>query len=391
MIRALLVLLALVTSVWAAAQTGPPAAKPPVATTITNVFTDQDIRQIISELANLSGCSILADASVKTGEISIEFKDDTIESALQKLSYVGDLIWKKKGDLYLVSTPSPTAPLFGEFATTKVYVPKTQPAESLYGLLSRSFVAYAQLDKSANLIAITAPEQQMDRIWSALEAADGQRKQFVVEALVTEIKQGQGKESGFSWSWQHFGQAEDLGLSYARASVADIVQLKAMISNDKASLRANPSILAVEGREATLTVGTETYFSIVTGSGNYSNIQLQRISTGITLKLTGFVEPSGAINLHLQPEVSDAAAPVGGNPSTTVRRVDTYLRVEPRQTIAIGGLIQDVESKVTNKLPFLGDVPILGSVFRNSRQTKTRTEVVILITPKLLDPPAKKD
>ncbi len=374
--RFLCVILLLGQALWAHAQSAP---------TITNVFTDQSIRQVISEIATLSGVSILADSSVKGAELSIEFKNDTVESALDKLSYVGNLIWKKKGTNYLVSTPTPDAPMFSEFATTKVYVPRTQPAESLYALLARSFVVYAQLDKSANLISITAPERQLRMIWESLEAADCPRRQFMVEALVTEIKEGDGKETGFSWNWRHFAQGDTGGMSYAKASPADIINLKALITANKATVRANPSILASEGREASLTVGNETYFSLVTGTASFSNVQLQRVNTGITLRLTGFIEPSGALNLHLQPEVSDAAAPVGGNPSTTVRRMDTYLRVEPGQTIAIGGLIQETETRDQQKTPVLSELPIVGALFKSSRMVKRKTEVVILITPRLLN------
>ena len=402
-------------TVWAFAQTKPPQTTPPTtpppavqpvnlpaptptptpataqtAGKVTNVFTDQDIRAILSEISNATGFSILADSSIKASEITIEFKDDTVDAALDKLSYVAGLIWKKKGDVYLVSTGSPDAPLFNEFAKTKIYVPHTQPAESLYGLLARSYLPFAQLDKSANLISITAPDKMLATIWAALEAADSRRRQFVVEALVTEIKEEQGKETGFSWNWKHFGMGSDLGISYATATADDIVNIKAMISDNKATLRANPSILAAEGREASITIGSETYFSIVTGTTSNTNIQLQRINTGITLKLTGFVEDNGALNLHLQPEVSDAAAPVGGNPATTVRRADTYIRVEPGQTIVLGGLIRDIESNVTNKVPFLGDLPLVGTVFRNSRKVKQRTEVVIMITPRLVEPLTNK-
>ena len=370
-----------------APTTAPPAAKtppPPDNGRITNVFTDQDIRQVITEMASTAGVTVIADSSVKAGEISVEFKDDTIEDALEKLSYVAGLLWKKKGNIYLVTTGAPDAPLFGEFASTKVYIPRTQPAESLFALLARNYTTYAQLDKSANMISICAPEKLMNAIWESLVAADGPRRQFIVEALVTELKDTKGTETGFSWSWKNFAQGDDLGLSYAKASFADIAKLKALISTNRATLRANPSIMATEGREASLTVGTETYFSIVTGNTAYSSVQLQRINTGITLRLTGFVGPDGTINLHLQPEVSDAAAPVNGSPSTTIRRVDTYFRVEPGQTLAIGGLIQDTDSTEVQKIPVFGDIPLLGNLFRSSKVSKKRTEVVILITPRLL-------
>lgn len=350
---------------------------------ITNVFTDQDLRQVLAEIGTATGTSILADASVKGMEVSIEFRDDSIDSALTKLSYVAGLLWKRKGDLILVSTPAPDAPLFHEFARTKTYMPRTQTAESLFALLSRTFSVYAQLDKAANLISVTAPEPLLQTVLDALGEADKPRRQFVVEAIVTEIRDGAGDESGFTWNWRHFAQ-EDQGLSYAKASPADIVRLKALVSENKATLRASPRIMATEGREAMLTIGTETYFSLVTGNANASTIQLQRVNAGISMRFTGFVGADGMISLHVQPEVSDVAAPVGGSPSTTVRRANTYVRVQSGQTLALGGLILDAGTQESRKVPVLGDLPGVGGLFRSRRQSTRRTEVVILITPRLI-------
>jgi len=352
---------------------------------ISNVFTDADLKTIIQEIATSSKTSIIADTSVKGTEINIEFKKDTVESALDKLSYAAGLLWKKKGDIYLVSTGQPDAPMFGEFAETKVYTPRTQPAENLFGLLTRSFTTYAQLDKAANMISITAPPKQMDAILKALAAADSPRKQFCVEALVTEMNDQTIKNAGFSWNWQYFAQGADLGFTYATASASDIVNIKALITTNKAELRANPKIVASEGHEASLTVGTETYFSMVSGNASYSTVQYQKINTGITLKFTGFIEPDGMVNLHLQPEVSDAVVLVNGNPQTTVRKADTYLRIRFGETVALGGLIVGTTNNQVNKTPILGDLPVVGNLFRSTSKEKTKREVVILITPRMIE------
>jgi type II secretory pathway component GspD/PulD (secretin) len=352
---------------------------------ITNVFTDADIKTVIQEIASAVGQSIIADTSVKGTDINIEFKKDTAESALEKLSYAAGLLWKKKGDLYLVSTGMPDAPLFSEFAETKVYTPHTQPAENLYGLLTRSFTAYAQLDKAANMIEVTAPPKQMEAVWKALTAADSPRKQFCVEAMVTEINSQDIKTAGFSWNWQYFAQGADLSLTYATATAADIVNLKSLITLNKAELRANPKVVAQEGHEASITVGNDTYFSMTSGTSNYQSVQYQKIDTGITLKFTGYIETDGMVNLHLQPEVSDAVVLVNGNPQTTIRKADTYLRIRFGDTVALGGMIIGTKTKQTNKTPILGDLPLIGSAFRSTTTEKDHTEVVIMITPRMIE------
>lgn len=380
--RTLLVTLAVAVSVcWS----GPAGAAPeePAPARISNVFADTDVRQVILEIAQASGETILPDASVKETSVTLDLRDDDVDSALDKLAIVAGLIWKRKGEVYLVSTPSPDAPLFSEFAETRVYVPRTMRAESLYALLTRHYAAFAQLDKDANLVSVTAPEPQLSAILRALAAADAPRRQFVVEAMVTEIVEQEGQETGFSWSWRHFAQGPDHGLAYASATAGDVARLKSMIERNQATLKANPRVTAQEGREAMITVGQEVYFSVVSGNANFPVTQLQRVNTGVTLKFTGYVDPDGMISLHLQPEVSDAVASVAGNPTTTVRRADTHLRVRSGETIAIGGLIHDAETRRRSRVPILADLPLVGGLFRSERRVHRRSEIVILVTPRL--------
>lgn len=359
------------------------AADPPK---VSNVFADSDIQSVLGEIASATGSSILADSSVKGIAISLELKDDTVEGALEKIALITGLYWKRRDNSYLVSAATPEAPLFAEFAQTRLYRPRTLPAESLFSLLTRSFQTFAQMDKEANLITITAPSRQLKLIWDALTEADRPGRQFVVEALVTEMSTELMRESGFSWSWRYFAQGDGLGLAASAAKVEDIVRMKQMITEKKASLRASPRVLATEGKEAMLTVGTETYVKLASEDyGGMRGSQYQRINTGISLKFIGFLEEDGAMNLHLMPEVSDAISSHDGNPATTVRRMNTYLRVRPGETVALGGLIQASEVRRDSRTPILGSLPLIGPLFRSTKREKKETEVVILITPRLVD------
>lgn len=349
----------------------------------SNVFEDAEIKLVLREVGAATGAMIVADSSVKAEGLSLQFNDDSVETALDKLAYSCGLVWKRKGDMYLVSAGTPDSPLFFEFAQTRAYVPKVEKAESLYALLARPMQAYAQVDKTANLITVTAPKRQLDAVWKALEACDQPRQQFTVEALVTEMDQENSASAGFSWNWRNFAQGIDSGLAYSQATSTDVLTMKALIGGKKATLLANPTVLASEGKEASITVGTETYYSMVSGSTAAPTIQFQKVNSGIVLTVTGFVEDDGTLNLHLQPEVSDAAAPVGGSPTTTVRKADTYVRVRPGEAIALGGLTHVTETNQSSKVPVLGDIPLVGSLFRSSQRVKKKTEVVILIVPRL--------
>lgn len=375
--KALFLTLLAILTCWATAQQEP--AK------ITNVFTDADIRTVLSEIGMAAKSTIIPDSSVKDLTISLELRDDSVESALDKLAQFGNLVWKKKGSTYLVSTGLPDAPLFLEFAVTKPYNPRTQSAESLYALLAPALQVFTRLDKDANMLSVTGPEPRVEKVLEALSRIDVPQEQFIVEAMVTEVKQEKGKEFSFSWSWNNFANnALGLGLGYAKASTADVAQMKSLISNGKAEMRANPRVVATQGKEAMITVGTESYFPINSGNTQYPTITLQRIATGITLKFIGYVEPDGTLNLHLMPEVSDAVAAVNGAPTTTVRRADTNLRVKEGETIVLGGLILDTKKKNTSKVPVLGDIPVIGKLFRTESSYECKKEVVIMITARRL-------
>lgn len=360
----------------------PPAANP-TSRRVTNVFEDAEVRLVLREVGNAVGVSIVADSSLKGIEVSVQFSDETVEQALEKLCLGSGLVWKRKGDVYLVSTGAPDAPLFFEFAETRAYVPRVERAESLFALLARPLQAYTQVDKLSNLVTVTAPPRQLAAVLAALEVSDQPRRQFTVEALVTELSHESSAEAGFSWNWKNFAQGMESGLSYSQATSTDVAKMKALIGSKKASLLANPNIVATEGKEASITVGSETYYSMATGSAATPTIQFQRVNTGITLVVSGTVEPDGTLNLHLQPEVSDVAAPIGGSPTTTVRKADTYVRVRPGEAVALGGLTKVTETRQEQRVPILGSIPVIGEFFRSSQKARHKTEVVILIVPKL--------
>jgi type II secretory pathway component GspD/PulD (secretin) len=88
----------------------------------------------------------------------------------------------------------------------------------------------------------------------------------------------------------------------------------------------------------------------------------------------------------MHPEYSEIQGFVGGYPVIANRKVDSTLRVKDNETIVLGGLLRDIDSQTVTKIPFLADIPIFGKIFQNRERTRTRDEVVFLITPHVIFP-----
>ena len=152
---------------------------------------------------------------------------------------------------------------------------------------------------------------------------------------------------------------------------------------------ANPRLVVMDGQSAKLLVGGQVPIPTVTQNGQ-TTITYQEF--GVRLEFKPSVQPGAPINLNLLTEVSnlDFAHAIVANgftiPTITTRRAETVVAMEPGQFLAIGGLIQNSNSKVISKLPILGDIPILGQLFRSTTFQKGESELVIFVAPSIVRP-----
>jgi len=358
---------------------------------VSNVFAGTDIREALSEVASTSGVTIIPDDTIKTTLVYMEFRNEPVDSAIRKLALLtGAYVKEQAPGVYLVSQGTPESGLFRMFAETQTFFTQNTSATALQAMLPPNYKPYVQFDVKSNHVSVTAPSELLPKIIADIRSIDKAPRQFVVEALVTEMDDTGNLNSGFSWSWKNFSVGTDLSLNYTQASQSDVATLMALIGKGKATLRANPRVTAFEGQESSLTIGQETYFSILSGNVTFPTAQIQLIKTGVTLDFTGYIGDDGLITLNLAPEISDAVVSVNGNPTTNVRRVSTMVRVRPGDTIAIGGLVQEITSRNTNKVPLLGYLPLVGELFTQHTNTTSKKEVVILITPHFSDAGAGK-
>lgn len=159
--------------------------------------------------------------------------------------------------------------------------------------------------------------------------------------------------------------------------------LNFMVSKGTAKVLATPRLVTLNNHEASLLIG-ETYpiiyFDIRSG-----NQQIQTIDIGVKLRMTPTIGTDGSIVAELHPEYSEIEGFEQTYPIIANRKVDSTLRVTDGETIVLGGLLREITSETVTKLPLLGDLPILGEVFRNRQRSAERDEIVFLITPHIVD------
>jgi pilus assembly protein CpaC len=157
---------------------------------------------------------------------------------------------------------------------------------------------------------------------------------------------------------------------------------------------AEPNIIAISGQEASFLAGGKIFIPIVTNTGLGSSVTLQEREYGVGVKFTPTVLDGTRINLKVAPEVSDIGKGTSFKvnssetvvPNFTTNRVQTTVQLNDGQSLAIAGLIKNNINEVISRVPVLGEIPILGALFRSSEFQNNRTELVFLITPRLVKP-----
>jgi pilus assembly protein CpaC len=168
--------------------------------------------------------------------------------------------------------------------------------------------------------------------------------------------------------------------------------LQALRDNSLAKLLAEPHLVTMSGKPAQFVSGGEQAVPQVSGLGGTAGISF--VPFGTTLNFLPIVLGNGKIYLEVEPEISALDAAAGASiagtvvPGRATQRVRTAVEIEPGQTLAIGGLIQNVVQASTTKFPVLGDLPFLGTLFSRKSYNEVEEELVILVTPHLVDPMA---
>ena len=269
-----------------------------------------------------------------------------------------------------------------------------------------------------NQILISSNAQEYDSIMAAISRLDIEPLQVYIEAKVIEVKLTEANSSGVEWLFgsdrnpnsispstnstkQLFGLNDTKGatlgsaLSYVFTGDDVTTSLNDAKSDGRVTVLSTPSIFVLNNKEASINVGTQIPIP-TTNIGNSFNDNNNNFRSSVTYRQTGIklqvkprINPGGLVYLELTQEVS---SPGNKDPDTNNVPIDnrdltTEVAIQSGHTIVMGGLISEDNNQAYTGVPYLGKVPLLGKLFSKSSVDKTRTELIVLITPTVIENP----
>jgi type II secretion system protein D len=260
----------------------------------------------------------------------------------------------------------------------------------------------------SNTLLLSASPRYFDVVATMIQELDQPPPQVLIQVLLAEVTLSDSNDFGIDWNATgifgrdvsrfatNFGmQAASLGTGFGvQITGGDIsLFLQALESQGRVELLSRPQILASDNQHAIINIGQRVPFitnSRITEEGTTLNtIQYQQI--GIILEVTPRINPDGFVKLEVKPEISSLSTSsdiqiIPNVPATIVdnRNAETTVTVQDGHTIVIGGLIRTTDEKTENKVPILGDIPVLGWLFKASTVKKERKELLIILTPTVL-------
>ena len=263
------------------------------------------------------------------------------------------------------------------------------------------------VDKSTNTLIFQVKAEEYGQIMSLLQTLDRPSKSAMIEVTVAELSLDDSNQLGVQWlasqvQGNHTYTADTAGgaalgtaginfkvfnsLGMLRAAV------NALATNNRATILSSPRLMARNGETATIQVGQQV--PVITSQQSTGTVspnntlgilqQVQYRDTGVILKIKPVIHSGDQIDLDVSQEVSDAGKTDTGvsiSPTFNTRKIDTKLTLANGATVALGGLISESGSQGNSGVPFLKDIPLIGSLFSTQSKSGERRELIILITP----------
>ncbi len=377
---------------------------------VNNVWIDVPLTQVFRDISIETGVVIAVGPQVPDIVVSLDAGlGKPLQECLRELVAGQGLYVHKENDrFYLVSSGNPSSPSFGEIAKSKRLYLKYITAKHLRSSLPPSVQQYVSSGERPNEVLVYTVPDIMDRIMEIVRKLDVPQPQVVLEVLVVELEERASEEFGIDWEYTAphniFSMEAGLGVFTGIAQYTSVpksqmtsllLTLRALVGEQKANIRCRPRVATLNGQEAVIDISLDEYFTVVTDiyTAGTLRTELQVITSGVLLKITPHIGDNGDITVDVLTEVSDVASRqnlLAGNESGDLpiirrRKADTTVRVKEGDAIVIGGLIETQQRSEDKRVPFLSSIPLVGGIFTTKDDTTLKKEVIIFITPRLIE------
>lgn len=399
---------------------------------------DVDIRNLLTSIALANNLNIVISDEVQ-GNVSVKLSNINAQDMIKIIAENNNYTYQFKDNVIYISKGDKDINLY----TVQInYLELDKIAQTINLMLTGNFPDKiddkdkktainnkVMIDESENTISFYGTLKQYEQIKNFLQEQDKPQKQVSLEAKVTAIQKDAAKDLGVSWEWSKLPQSPEHEITYdtvkhtvinedgSKEEITDYLpvdevtrkwnddenipgvirfgkgvdgypyefyyaaKIDALISDGKANILARPNITTIQGKEAVINIGSEVPVPTVSTTNSTTTTSIKYREAGIILKCTPRVNEDGIITVKVHTEVSSPMYVEDMKAYRFQKRsADTIVRLKDGQTMVIGGLIGSDEAKQMSKIPFLGDIPILGNLFKHIQKSKSDTEVMIFLT-----------
>ncbi len=381
---------------------------------ITFDYSEAEVREVIDMMAAKANLNVIYSDDV-SGTVTISLSKVPFEEAFKTLLNVKGLAAQQVGDnIIRIATPSTfiteqkkglqqTRVFFLNYFKAAEMKTQIDAVASAEGRTSKSTP-----DENNNALIVTDTSLGLDSTARLIRSLDRVPKQVMIEVKLVEVALDNSFDLGVNWNFKNamgttVGETNLPGPTPGGSTFGGALTffgkindftfntvIAAAVKKGKLKVLSDPKVATLNNKEATIDITdqvpyTTTDSAVGTGGATVTSQKVTYVPSGITLKVTPTINSDGRIAMHLTPSVSQAS---GGSattpPSTNVRGTDTNVIVKDGETVVIGGLIRDSQSDDVYKVPILGDIPLLGLLFRKKSVARKRLELLIFVTPRII-------
>ena len=385
-----------------------------------------NLQDVIKAIAQKSDMQIITYGNI-SGDINAKLRDISVPEALSLLLGGTMFSFVQKDSIILIGDRNSSTPSGQTLSKSEIIQLKCIKADNVIPLLPKDVSASnVRVIKEQNALLVTGTSGDIVAMRAFVKTLDIPTPQVAINAVIVEYSETMDKEFSINY-WLHKSGTSgyknvptlvtQTGASSnsleAGASGSGIKNFLAdafgvntsgktligklpddffgavhiLETEDKAKVLAQPSLVTLNGNKASINVSETQYFKVTTGStltSDYS-IKFQPITFGIKLDITPWISQGGQITVEIAPEVSNSSGTNNdGYPNVYSRSLSTTVQINDGETIILGGLIKNNESDTKNKIPFLGNIPLIGALFRTNAKTSSKTNLMIYITPRIV-------
>jgi type IV pilus assembly protein PilQ len=357
---------------------------------------DVELETALIMLANTAEKNLICDSSVK-GKITVIFNDIPFENALNLITDSFNLDYSSQNEIIYVSTSEKMA-AEKKKVVSKKYKFQNLSSELAAEILKKNFEEIKVIDLNSEGLLVNCQEEDLNELEKIISQIDQPQKQIMIKARIEEISRTKIKELGINPN-----QLSELKIIKDDAGNIEKLKpgwpetLKALNEKGLSNILANPSLMTLDRKKAKLVIGDQIPVKLERVESDKTVSTISYIEAGIVLEFLPKIINQKQVLLEIKPSVNSIGQILAdGLPAVNSRSAETTVILENGETLAIGGLIKKDELKTIREVPILADLPLLGALFSASENTDIETELIIFITPEIIETenklsPAEKD